>query len=254
MTAQLIHQPTCLLYLENTYALQASAALTHINENQKGAYFVCDQTLFYPKGGGQPADTGTITFQVGASFNVHFVDFDAETATVRHYTNSPIDACLAGKMFSMKIDEDRRLINAKAHTAGHLIDALVSDMTPELIGKIGSHNANEGCYVKFQGLLESTSTDILLDKLNETLIATISENKAIVKKIVDPSELTSLRLPGGYKLPEGKPCRVVQIDGFEPSPCGGTHIKSLGEFDEIVVTKIGLIKKENVTKVSYRFT
>jgi len=254
MTAQSTLEPTHLLYLENTYELQASATLTHINENQKGAYFICDQTTFYPKGGGQPADTGTITFEEGASFNVHFVDFDAETATVRHYTNAPIDSGLIGKTFSMEIDEDRRHTNAKAHTAGHLIDALVSEMAPELIGKIGSHDANEGCYVKFQGLLESTTADTLLDKLNEKLNVTISQNKAVDKKIVDPSELTSLRLPDGYKLPEGKPCRVVQIDGFEPSPCGGTHIKSLGEFDEIVVTKIGLIKKENVTKVSYQGT
>jgi Ser-tRNA(Ala) deacylase AlaX len=254
MTSQSTLEPTQLLYLENTYELQASATLTHINENQKGAYFICDQTIFYPKGGGQPADTGTITFQSGASLNVHFVDFDAETATVRHYTNSAIDACLTGKTFSMEIDEDRRLINTKAHTAGHLIDALVSEMAPELIGKIGSHDASEGCYVKFQGLLESTAADRLLETLNEKLNSSISGNKAVGKKIVDPSELTSLRLPDGYKLPEGKPCRVVQIDGFNPSPCGGTHVQSLGEFTEIIATKIGLIKKENVTKVSYRFT
>jgi Ser-tRNA(Ala) deacylase AlaX len=254
MTAQSIHQPTHLLYLENTYTLQASATLTHINENQKGPYFICDQTLFYPKGGGQPADTGTITFQDGTSFSVHFVDFDSETATVRHYVKAPIEECLIGKTFLMEIDEDRRLINAKAHTAGHLIDVLVSEMAPELIGKIGSHDVNEGCYVKFQGLLESITVDALLETLNQKLDSSISENKAIDKKIVDPSELTSLRLPDGYKLPEGKPCRVVQIDGFEKSPCGGTHIKSLSEFSEIIITKIGLIKKENVTKVSYRFT
>ena len=237
MTTQSTLEPTNLLYLENTYTLQASATLTHINENQKGAYFICDQTLFYPKGGGQPADTGTITFQDGSSFQVHFVDFDSETARVRHYTNSPTDACFIGKTFSMEIDEDRRHTNAKAHTAGHLIDALASEIAPELIGKIGSHDANEGCYVKFQGLLESTTADTLLEILNEKLNSSISGNKAVGKKIVDPSELTSLRLPDGYKLPEGKPCRVVQIDGFNPSPCGGTHIKSLGEFTEITCDK-----------------
>ncbi len=254
MTAQPTLEPTRLLYLENTYALQASATLNHINENQKGSYFICDQTLFYPKGGGQPADTGTITFQDGSSFSIHFVDFDSETASVRHYTNARIDSAFIGKKFSMEIDRERRHMNAKAHTAGHLIDALASEMAPELIGKIGSHDVNEGCYVKFQGLLESITVDTLQKILNEKLSATISQNNAVDKKIVDPSELTSLKLPDGYKLPEGKPCRIIQIVGFTPSPCGGTHIKSLSEFNEIVITKIGLIKKENVTKVSYRFT
>lgn len=97
-------------------------------------------------------------------------------------------------------------------------------------------------------------SDILQEVLNDKLKTAIAAQKDVSKKIVDPSELTSLKLPDGYKLPEGKPCRVVQIEGFEASPCGGTHVKSLGEFDEIIVTKIGLIKKENVTKVSYRFT
>lgn len=154
----------------------------------------------------------------------------------------------------MEIDSNRRHTNAKAHTAGHLIDALLSEIVPELIGKIGSHDVNEGCYVKFQGLLESIAADTLLETLNQKLNSSISGNKAVGKKIVDSSELSTLKLPDGYTLPIGKPCRVVQIDGFDPSPCGGTHIKSLSEFNEIVITKIGLIKKENVTKVSYWFT
>ena len=55
---------------------------------------------------------------------------------------------------------------------------------------------------------------------------------------VDPAELTQLRLPTGFSIPPGKPCRIAQIDGFAPTPCGGTHIRNLGELLSVTATKI----------------
>ena len=55
-------QPTKLLYLEDTYCFEGEGKFLGWGEDQKGKFLVFDQTIFYPQGGGQPSDTGTIKF------------------------------------------------------------------------------------------------------------------------------------------------------------------------------------------------
>ena len=246
-------QPTRLEYLADTYRFAGEGQLLEIGEGARGKFFVFDQTIFYPKGGGQPSDLGTITFANGVEYPVHLVLFDGSTGRVQHYVEGEVDTGLIGLGAAFKIDQARRSENAKAHSAGHLLDNVVSEVAPELIGKIGSHDAKEGCYVKFQGLLTSKKPDELLPLVNEQLVAIITEGREMTARLADPSELADLRLPIGYQLPAGKPCRIVQISGLPPSPCGGTHVDSLARFNKIQATKVKLEKKDNVTKISYVF-
>lgn len=153
----------------------------------------------------------------------------------------------------MHIDKARRNMNAMAHSAGHVIDSIVNSEAPELLGKIGCHDIKEGCYVKFQGLLSSKPSSDLMASVNAKLDAVIKEERPVKARLADISELTDLKLPDGYTLPTGKPCRVVTIDGFQASPCGGTHVSRMDVFKSIAITKIKTEKKENMTKISYVF-
>jgi hypothetical protein len=115
-------QPTRLEYLADTYRFAGEGQLLEIGEGEKGKFFVFDQTIFYPKGGGQPSDLGTITFANGVEYPVHLVLFDGSTGRVQHYVEGEVDTGLIGLGAAFEIDQARRSENAKAHSAGHLLD------------------------------------------------------------------------------------------------------------------------------------
>jgi Ser-tRNA(Ala) deacylase AlaX len=178
---------------------------------------------------------------------------------VRHYVAGLDvgDDCI-GNDVTLLVDIDRRIANAKAHTAGHMLADLVTSLAPELVGKIGCHDPAEGCYVKFQGLLASHSPMELQEALNAKLVASLQLQADVQHweegsspPVAEGGDGAGAQLPQGHSAPAGKACRFVQIAGFPPSPCGGTHIKSLAEVATIVCTKVGVVKKENVTKIAY---
>lgn len=232
---------TILEYLNDTYLFECDAVVVGVGENEKGKFIVLDRTIFYPKGGGQPSDHGWL--QVTAEeekLPVHLALLDAATNRVLHYVEGIIPECVVeGIAVSMKIDEDRRRSHAIAHTCGHILSDVVNEVAPELTGKIGAHDPKDGCYVKFQGLLSTISPDILQATVNDRVKLLLLDNRSVTATIADE---------GGDG---GKPYRLVQVDGFLPSPCGGTHVKSLDVITSLTITKVSAVKKENMTKVSY---
>ena len=74
---------TILLYLEDTYLFQETANIVESGKNENGKYIILDKTIFYPQGGGQPTDTGTIQNE-NAQFDVSMVRMD-ENGIVYHY-------------------------------------------------------------------------------------------------------------------------------------------------------------------------
>lgn len=185
---------TELEYLKDTYNLSLDALVLEIGESFKGKFIVFNKTIFYPKGGGQPSDIGKIITSIGLEISIKLVLFDPMTGIVQHYTDDAesLDLSLVNTKVQLAVDMTSRLLNAKAHTSGHLLDALVSDAANELKGKIGCHDPIEGCYVKFQGLLTSSTNESLKDRLNEMLQAVLSEQREVSHRIVDPTELSDL--------------------------------------------------------------
>ena len=244
---------TELLYLEDTYKIEDKATLLEVGKDTKGNFLVLDRTIFYPQGGGQPSDTGFIEIDK-FKYNVHHVSF-VDGIVLHYYTTdtdsieNSINIKENSNVVLMYIDLEKRLLNAKAHTEGHLLDAVSRMIAPEIIGKKGYH-FSDGPYVEFEGMLQ-INPEIFSEKVNSLLAKSI-ESKLSVKVInADNELLKTLKLPTGFKVPEGKKCRFVQIEGFPPVPCGGTHIQNLDELKEVIVKKVN--SKKGVTKISYSF-
>jgi alanyl-tRNA synthetase len=253
----LLAQPTGLAYLKDTYIFESVAKVLSWGTGDRGSFLVLSETIFYPKGGGQPSDLGRIVFSDVCECNVTYVEFRPEDATVRHFvTGLDLGDGHVGCDVTLFVDIERRIANAKAHTAGHLLAELVNSLTPELVGKIGFHDPAEGCYVKFQGLLASRSPAELQEALNSKLEEALLQQGTVQHWEEGGSAPAQggeevAPLPEGHAVPAGKACRFVQIAGFAASPCGGTHIRSLAEIFGIKCTKVGIVKKENVTKIAY---
>ncbi|TGW15120.1 alanine--tRNA ligase-related protein [Candidatus Hepatobacter penaei] len=114
---------TQLMYREAPTCLEASALVMACDTDVRGPFVVVDQTVFYPQGGGQPADQGEIQ---GADMSASVVDVRLVGGRVHHYLapRSPGDGLSPGQAVRLKVHAARRHLHARYHTAGHFVAAL----------------------------------------------------------------------------------------------------------------------------------
>ncbi|MDZ8189305.1 MAG: alanine--tRNA ligase-related protein [Nostoc sp. ChiSLP02] len=238
---------TVLAYLEDTYKFSDKAHFEYIANDERGYYCVLDSTIFYPQGGGQPSDVGTIEakrVQIPITF-VSFVDGE-----VRHYGNFSSVSLEKGEEVTLYVDEARRMQNAKAHTAGHLMYTIVESLDQNLIAVKGYHFP-DGSYVEFQGSPSLENMETFIAEVNTKISEALNKATNVEASRITPEELAARWSNIPSNLPPGKPLRVVTIGNLHPTPCGGTHLKSLNELKSVIITKAK--RQKGNFKVSYKF-
>lgn len=235
---------TKLKYLENTYLFEDTGNILDIEEDENGQYCILDSTIFYPQGGGQATDIGKICIN-NASIGIHFVAFI--NGVVRHYGEFN-DINIIGEEAILYVDKITRMLNAKSHTAGHLVSSVIESMD-SLVGVKGYHFPN-GSYIEFEGTKPEDIENFII-KANETLKREVQNNTNISTKIVTKEELYTLCKNVPEFLPTKKPIRIMTLQNFEPILCGGTHLSTLKDLDNVTITKIK--SKKGRVKASYTF-
>jgi len=218
---------TKMLYLEDSYMRECNATVVSVKDDK---YISLDQTVFYPKGGGQPHDTGRI-IRGDEVFNVVFVGkFSGE---VSHEVDHP--GLKAGDTGHCVLDWDRRYKLMRSHTAAHLFASMLCVGTGALV----TGNQLEVDKVRFDFSLEKFDPEILeeyLDKANALL-----RTDTLVRWYELPRE-EALKIPGIVKMAEAFPpeiprLRIVEIVGLDKQADGGTHVRNLNEVGQIKVLK-----------------
>jgi alanyl-tRNA synthetase len=204
-------------------ALTAMTTITEIGEDEGKPYLRLRETLFHAQGGGQRPDRGTI----GSVAVIHVAHADGE---VNHYVES-IAHLQVGMPVEIEIDPEWRQLNAKSHTAGHVIAAIGDSIFPELKA-IGGHHWPGESRVEFEGK-SSLSSDEIISTLTSAVEQAIADNLS-VKVVGDPFA-----------------SRQIQIGTFSPVPCGGTHLDNLSELIDLVLTKVK--SKGDKIRISYGF-
>ncbi|MEH2426690.1 MAG: alanine--tRNA ligase-related protein [Nostoc sp.] len=238
---------TVLTYLEDTYKFTDKAHVEYVTNDERGYYCVLDSTVFYPQGGGQPSDIGTIEAK-GVQLPITFVSF--VDGDVRHYGDFSSVSLEKGEEVTLYVDEARRMQNTKAHTAGHLMYTIVESLDKNLIAVKGYHFP-DGSYVEFQGSPSFENTETFIAEVNTKISEALNEVSSVEASLITPEELAVRWSNISNNLPPGKPLRVVTIGNLHPTPCGGTHLKSLNELKNVVVTKAK--RQKGNLKVSYKF-
>jgi alanyl-tRNA synthetase len=206
--------------------LTAMTTISKIAEDAGKPYVRLPETLFHAQGGGQKSDRGTI----GGVAVTHVAHADAD-GEVNHYVES-IAHLQVGMPVEIAIDPEWRQLNAKSHTAGHLIAAIGDSILPGLKA-IGGHHWIGESRVEFQGT-SSLSSDEILATLTSAVDRAVADNLP-VKVVGDPFA-----------------SRQIQIGSFPAVPCGGTHLDSLsGLSDDLVLTKVK--SKGDKIRISYGF-
>ena len=236
---------TKLLYLEDTYCFAVHAHCVDSGVDERGPYLILDETLFYPQGGGQPADSGVISIS-GVELPVQFAGF--VEGAVRHYVEAVPSGLAAGTPAELHVDEASRLHHARLHTAGHLIAGALEGLMPSWKAVKG-HHSTDSAYVEFEGTLPEEARASALASLEEALAKAVAAALSVDSRLIDAEELAQLGIALPPHLPEGKPLRVVTIEGYPPVPCGGTHIANTQALSGLTVSK--LKAKRGCIRVSY---
>lgn len=180
---------------------------------------VLNQTCFYPASGGQPSDAGTLG---GAPV----LDVRAEPdGAIVHVVGAPISGTVVGQ-----VDWNRRLDHMEQHTGQHLLSAAFMHLFEA--ETISWHLGAEASTVDVS--MDSLSAD-QAEELELTCNQMIRSGLPVHAHLVAPEDVQRypLRKPPTV---EG-PIRIIEIEGYDWSPCGGTHVRNIGE--------LGLIKIKN---------
>ena len=217
---------TKLLYLEDWNQLEGRATVSEITtypigDAQGKPAIVLDQTIFYPQGGGQPWDTGTISGPNG-TFKVEAVRFDA--GIVYHIGSFASGSIMAGEATTCAVDKERRALHSRIHSGGHIVDMAVKALGLNWVPGKGYHFP-EGPYIEYAGILGDTDKEKLKADIEATANKFITENRTVTIRF-KPEETVN-----------GKPARVVMYGDFSV-PCGGTHVNSLGEVGALTIRKM----------------
>ena len=138
---------TDLKYLNDNNLKKVTAKLIKMETTEQGQYCIFDQTIFYPKGGGQACDVGTISNEHNISFKITYTGF--HEGQVLHFGNFDDYQFTEGSTWKLEINPEVRLINAKGHTAGHLVHLVMEELVPELTATKGHHFPNDA-YIRFE--------------------------------------------------------------------------------------------------------
>ena len=121
---------TEMLYMHDNYIRTFDAEVIAKGDD----YIVLNKTAFYPEGGGQESDVGSIVFK-GKSFTISKVKTDRETREVEHYIIDPIDLPAIGESVQCELDWDTRLIHMRYHTALHVLSTYMKEyFNAEVVG------------------------------------------------------------------------------------------------------------------------
>lgn len=225
---------TKLLYLENMHDLEADAYVEHVDQQDGRAVVYLDQTILYPQGGGQPYDTGAIQNE-GTKFIVEEVRFvEGEVLHIGHFENG--SRFMQGEDAHITVDGERRKLNARLHSGGHLVDMAVSHIKPEWVPAKGYHFP-DAPYVEYEGQLDEQNQEELLSQIQKLANDFIAQDLPVHCHFVEREKLNRLCRHVPANLPTNKPIRVVQFQDFAV-PCGGTHVKSLGDIQKVTITKL----------------
>lgn len=205
-----------------------------------------DRTAFYPLGGGQPSDIGTISWDK-ADVNVTDV---RKKNRIRHLVDGDLPE--VGDSVKGKIDWSRRYSHMRMHTSQHLVSAVVN----ELYGSdtVGNQIGKDKSRIDFKPLkINQTELNEIEDKVNDyiskDLEVIISEE--LRSNLENNPDIRSSMSSGLWKmLPTSvTELRVITIGDIDVCPCAGTHVKSLNE-----IGKVSFVKRDNKGSEKLRLT
>ena len=221
---------TIRLYNQDSALLAFTATVTGCEE-KKGQYIVTlDRTAFFPEGGGQGADHGTLG-------EAHVLDCHEAGSEVEHTVDRPLTV---GETVEGRVDAARRLDMMQQHSGEHIFSGLVCSLFG--YDNVGFHIGSETVTMDFNGPL----TDEDVRRVEAMANAVIWQNVPVETLLPTDEEREHMHYRSKKAL-SGE-VRIVRIPGADICACCGTHVKQTGAIGQIKV--LGCQKYKGGVRVS----
>lgn len=214
------------LYYDDSYLKDFTAEVLIHNQIKDCFEVVLNQTAFYPISGGQPHDLGSIEGKPLLKV------MDGPSRTVIHLMKEPLESTRV----KCRVDWPRRFDHMQQHTGQHVLSQAFLEIASAQT--IGFHLSN--IYSTIDLDIEAITSDIIC---SAELLANkiVYENRGVETQMVSPEEMAKVNLRK-ESTREGI-VRVVTIDRFDISACGGTHVRKTGEIGGIFIQKVERVRQ-----------
>ncbi|MBL6953757.1 MAG: alanyl-tRNA editing protein [Alphaproteobacteria bacterium] len=227
---------TDLLFRDDPYAKSCEATITAVND--RGGIEL-DRTVFYPTGGGQPGDAGVLRLADGSEISIAMAVKGEGADDVIHVPAEGQPVPAVGAAVTASIDWATRHSHMRIHTCLHLLSSVVE--YPVTGGQISAG----------KGRLDFDMPEMTVDKeaITERLNELIQQGHPISISWISDAELAAqpdLVKTMSVQPPTGQGrVRLIDVDGCDLQPCGGTHVANTSEIGAVRVRKIEKKGRQN---------
>nr|WP_296093948.1 alanine--tRNA ligase-related protein [uncultured Dorea sp.] len=223
------------LFYQDSHRTEFTAKVISCEEAKDGYRVVLDQTVFFPEGGGQYADTGMLG-------DTEVTDVHEKDDVIYHTTKAPLEA---GSEVNGKINWDERFEKMQQHTGEHIVSGIVHERFG--YNNVGFHLGSDYCTMDFDGPISKEQLKEIEAAANEAVYQDLEI------KILYPSkdELKDLDYRSKIEI-EGQ-VRIVEIPGYDVCACCAPHVKTTGEIGAIkLVSMVNYKGGERITMLCGR--
>lgn len=220
------------LYYEDPYITEWQTTIVRMDEKADGVHLVLAETAFYPEGGGQPADRGTIG-------GIAVLDVQSVGHEVVHKLAAlPPNE----KLLDCRVDWTRRFDHMQQHSGQHLLSAVCRKL---LGAETLSFHLGEAYATIDVNLPQLQPEDV--ERVEGEANRLIYENRRIAASFVSTEEAAALMLAKPPKVTEN--IRIVETVGVEHNACGGTHVAATGAIGVIKLVKTE--RQKGFTRITF---
>ena len=220
------------LFSRDAYLRSCDATVVAVRDDG----VVLDRTVFYPRGGGQPGDSGTLRWEGGAC-RVTDTTKSRDDGEIVHAVDPSTSPPEAGSSLTAEIDWDRRYQHMRTHTALHALSGVVFT---DFGAKVTGGNMDSGGVARMDFELDGISQEFG-HEVEQRLNARLAEDVPVLVHFLPREEALAdpdlIRTKVSLIPASVDPIRVIDIAGIDKQADGGTHVASSGEVGLVKVVK-----------------
>jgi len=218
------------LYYDNQQRTEFEAVVLDVFERDEGYDVVLDQSMFYPEGGGQPADHGTLTTD---DVTAEVLDVQIRDDVILHHTDRDPGK---GEFVRGQIDIDRRHRLMRHHTATHIIGHATRQVLGDHIRQAGAQKGTASSRMDVRHYERITRQEV--KQIEHIANQLVMENISVKQEWPHRNEAEKAHGFDLYQggIPPGANIRLIHV-GDDVQACGGTHVSRTGEIGTIKVLK-----------------
>ena len=208
------------LYYEDCHMAEFSARVLSCEQVEKGWEIVLDATAFYPEGGGQACDLGTLG-------GVNVLDVQEQGETIVHTCDGPLTV---GETVEGRLDWARRFDLMQQHSGEHIVSGIIH--TRYGYHNVGFHVSSDVITIDFDGPIPAADLPVIENMANQA----VWQNLPMHIWYPAEEELPTV----GYRTKKALPwpVRIVEVPGYDKCACCGVHVAATGEIGPIKLLSV----------------